>query len=124
MGGLSLTYTLCAVAQVRSRAADSPLVNSIASIARSGLDAARLQLDQSARGIANAQASNSRSQAPAQAREAQVHAEGPAVNAPTAGATLADNLISQKTALYAFKANLRTLQTQDQMLGTLLDLRA
>jgi flagellar basal body rod protein FlgC len=100
------------------------LVNPITSIARSGLEAARLQLDQSARGIANAQAGNSRPQAMAREGGAQVHAEGPAVNAPAAVATLADNLISQKSALYAFKANLRTLQTQDQMLGTLLDLRA
>jgi flagellar basal body rod protein FlgC len=109
---------------VRSEAADSTLVNPIASIARFGLDAARLQLDRSASGIANAPTGNSRSQAAAQGRKTQGHVEGPAVNAPAAGPSLADHLISQKTALYAFKANLRTLQTQDQMLGTLLDLRA
>jgi hypothetical protein len=99
-------------------------VNPIASSARFGLDAARMQLDSSARGIAGAWAGPSRTQAAARQQGAQGHADGAATRAPAAGATLAGNLISQKTALYAFKANLRMLQTQDQMIGTLLDMRA
>lgn len=33
-------------------------------------------------------------------------------------------MVAQMSATYSFKANLQTLRTADQMLGTLLDVRA
>ena len=35
-----------------------------------------------------------------------------------------EDLVGQRVALYSFAANLRTVQTQDEMLGTLLDTQA
>lgn len=40
------------------------------------------------------------------------------------GNSLADDVVQQLTAGYVFKANLLTLQTERQMLGTLLDVEA
>jgi hypothetical protein len=37
---------------------------------------------------------------------------------------LADDLVGQRMSLYSFAANLRTVQAEDRMLGTLLDARA
>ncbi|MFN3495807.1 MAG: flagellar basal body rod C-terminal domain-containing protein, partial [Hydrogenophaga sp.] len=37
---------------------------------------------------------------------------------------LAEDLVDQRMALYSFQANLKTVQTQDEMLGSLLDTRA
>lgn len=96
-------------------------MTAIASAARAGLDAARLQLDASAHRIANA--GISRGPAAAQ-RNAQDGAAAPLAQSGFAASSLAGDLVAQKTAVYAFKANLRTLQAQDQMIGTLLDLRA
>ena len=36
-------------------------------------------------------------------------------------ANLADDLVEQGMSLYSFAANLKTVEAQDQMLGTLLD---
>jgi len=33
-------------------------------------------------------------------------------------------MVEQLSAVYSFKANLRVLQTQDEMLGALVDLKA
>jgi flagellar hook protein FlgE len=37
---------------------------------------------------------------------------------------LTDDLVEQRVSLYSFAANLRTVQTEDQMLGALLDTKA
>ncbi|MNU09493.1 hypothetical protein D3C72_2560870 [compost metagenome] len=37
---------------------------------------------------------------------------------------LADDLVGERLSLYSFAANLRTVQTEDRMLGALLDVRA
>jgi len=37
---------------------------------------------------------------------------------------LARNAIEERVALYAFKANMQTFKTEQEMLGTLLDLHA
>jgi flagellar hook protein FlgE len=95
-------------------------MSSVGAIARSGLDAARLQLDAAAGGVAHAL-----SGASGRRGSEQVGTEARIEQARNVDArSLASDLVTQKSALYAIKANLRTLQTQDKMIGTLLDLRA
>lgn len=40
------------------------------------------------------------------------------------GENLPEDIVQQMVASYSFKANLRVIQTQDDMLGSLLDLHA
>ena len=65
----------------------------------SGMRTAQAQLDASAHNLANAQT-------------------------PDRVSRLAENGVAQRVSLYSFAANLRVVQTQDAMLGTLLDVRA
>jgi flagellar hook-associated protein FlgK len=91
------------------------------SIARSGMNAAQLQLDVAANNIAN-------SQTPGYKRQSSVQQAAPGggvtsavVTADTAGESLAEDMVTQMSAGYAFKANLKVLQTQHHLLGALLD---
>lgn len=48
-------------------------------------------------------------------------------DAPQAGgdlARLAEDLVEQRAALHSYAANLKTIQTEDRMLGSLLDTQA
>ena len=40
------------------------------------------------------------------------------------GVALEQEAVEQMSAIYAFKASLQTIKTQDQMLGSLLDVKA
>lgn len=99
-------------------------MNSLTSIASSGLQSAQLRLNAAANNVANAQTEGYR-------RDVVQATAGPAGGvstrvdkAPQPGADLAQDLVAQKSATYAFKANLRVLQTADDTLGRLLDVRA
>jgi flagellar hook protein FlgE len=97
--------------------------NSIA-IARTGLSAATLRLDSAAHNLANALTPGFRRQ---QVNQHVLAGGGVSANvARTAGigANLAADLVDQRMALYSFKANLLSIKAQDQMLRSLLDLRA
>ena len=99
-------------------------MNSISSIAMSGLNAAQFRLDAAANNIANAQTPGfRRHQAVAEALP-----EGGVTSsvrqADGAGENLADDIVQTMVAAYSFKANLRVLQAQDDMLGALIDLKA
>jgi len=41
-----------------------------------------------------------------------------------AGVALEKEAVEQMSATYAFKANLQTIKTQDEMMGSLLDVKA
>ena len=100
-------------------------MSSIASIALSGLNAASSQLATSAHNIANAQTPGFRRQLVQQT--AQPEGGGVVVSigrAADAGDALAEDVVTQMAATYAFKANVLSLKTQDRMLGSLLDLTA
>ena len=100
-------------------------MSSIASIALSGLNAASSQLATAAHNIANAQTSGFRRQLVQQT--AQPERGGVVVSigrAADSGDTLAEDVVAQMAATYAFKANVLSLKTQDRMLGSLLDLTA
>ena len=44
--------------------------------------------------------------------------------AADAGASLAEDVVAQRIALYEFKANMQTFKAEQEMLGSLLDIRA
>lgn len=98
-------------------------MSALATIARSGLQAAQLRLDSSAHNVANLNTPGFRRQtvelqtAPApggvQARLAEP--------APEPGVALEAEAVEQMAATYAFRANLLVLRRADEMAGTLLD---
>lgn len=100
-------------------------MGSISSIARSGLNAAQYSLGVTAHNIANAQTANFRRQQVVQ--EAQ-ETGGVSVSlrqaAQPAGDTMANDFVQQMVASYAFKANVLTLQTEQKIMGSLLDIEA
>lgn len=103
-----------------------------ASIGLSGMRAAQLHLNTSAHHIANAQTPNFQRQAvhqTAQPGTGGVQAQtGPAAEAGASPggdlAHLAEDLVAQRMSAHSWAANLRTVQTQDRMLGALLDTQA
>jgi flagellar hook protein FlgE len=99
-------------------------MNSISSIAQSGMNAAFVRLDAAANNIANLQTPGYRRVSVAQQEQAQGGVDTSIVRSLQPGENLAEDVVQQMAASYAFKANLRTIQTQDVMMGALLDLRA
>ena len=94
------------------------------STALSGMNAAMSQLDAAANNIAN-------SLTPGYRRQTVAHHAVPGggvatslVQADTAGPSLAEDIVSQMSASSAFKAILKVLQTEHNMLGALLDEKA
>ena len=105
-----------------------PSGSSAAATGLSGMRAARLQLDSHAHNIANVQTPEFRRQVTtltarpgAGGVDAQIGREAVA-SAPFD--RLAEDLVGGRMSLYSFAANLRTVQTHDRMLGTLLDVQA
>lgn len=101
-------------------------------IGLSGLRAAQQRLDTHAHNIANGQTPGFQRQTVVQAAQAgggvttTVGRDTPAAPADGAGlgGSLVDDLVGQRVSLYSFAANLKTVQTQDQLLGALLDTKA
>lgn len=99
-------------------------MNSISTIALSGMNAAMSRLGSSAHNVANGLTPDFRRQVVQQ----EALADGGVVvsigQSPQAGHDLARDIVEQMSAGYSFKANLGVIRTQDEMLGSLLDLRA
>ncbi|WP_087747985.1 MULTISPECIES: flagellar basal body protein [unclassified Acidovorax] len=99
---------------------------SLSSIGNSSLQAAQLRLDASANNVANMNTPGYRRQAVAQ----QAVADSAGVRATVQrqqeadGVALEKEAVEQMSATYAFKANLQTIKTQDEMMGALLDVKA
>jgi flagellar hook protein FlgE len=99
-------------------------MNAISSIALSGVQAASTRMDAAAHNVANAQTPNFKREVvhlASQETEGVVASVG---QSEEIGPDLAADLIEERAASYAYKANLRTIETQDQMLGSLLDVKA
>lgn len=102
---------------------------SATAIGLSGLRAAQVRLDTAAHNIANAQTPGFKRQLVQQAAvpdaggvQTQVlRSDGEQAGQPV---DLAEDLIGQRQALYSFAANLKTIATEDRMLGSLLDVQA
>jgi flagellar hook protein FlgE len=99
-------------------------MNSVPSIALSGLAAATLRLDVSAHNIANDQTPGYRRQFVLQDSQPGGGVVSSVGRAVDPGTNLAQDLVEQMVASYEFKANLRVVRTHDNMLGSLLDLHA
>ena len=99
-------------------------MNSISSIAQSGMSAAMLTLGAAANNIANAQTPGYRRQVVLQESQPQGGVLSSVGRTVEPGDKLAEDIVGQKLASYSFKANLRVIRTQDEMLGSLLDLHA
>jgi flagellar hook-associated protein FlgK len=99
-------------------------MNSISSVALSGIHAAQLSLGASAHNIANAQTPGFHRQQVAQAEQAGGGVSATLVRSPREGESLADDIVGQRVSSYALQANVLTLKTERQTLGSLLDLQA
>ena len=99
-------------------------MNSISSIAMSGLNAAQFRLDAAANNIANAQTPGFRRQQTVAEALPEGGVTSSVRQADGAGENLADDIVQTMVAAYSFKANLRVLQTESGLLGSLLDTHA
>ena len=97
----------------------------ISSIGSSGLQAAQLRLDASANNVANMNTPNYRRQVVAQ----EAAADSAGVRATVQrqqeaeAVALEKEAVEQMSATYAFKANLQTIKTQYDMMGSLLNIK-
>lgn len=101
-------------------------MNSLNAIAMSGLNLALMRADAAGNNIANAQTPGYRREAVVPAEDAGGGVSALVVTLPGGEGLdlLATDMVDQLQAVYLFKANLQVVQTQDRMLGALLDLRA
>ena len=99
---------------------------SISSIGSSGLLAAQLRLDTSAHNVANMKTPQFRRQVVVQEEAADRAGVRASVQRQqdAEGVALENEAVEQMSATYAFKASLRTIQAEDQMLGRLIDEKA
>ena len=97
---------------------------SLLSIARTAMQTYQASMDVTAHNIANAQTPGFRRQLVTQQAVPEGGVSAGLVRAPVEGEALAEDLVAQMSAGYQFVANLRVLQTQHKLLGTLLDERA
>ena len=92
--------------------------------ALSGLNAAALRLDTHAHNIANSLTPGLRRQTVVQQALPSGGVAASVERAPAAGESLAHGLVGQLSASYAYRANLKVVQTQHELMGSLLDLEA
>jgi Flagella basal body rod protein len=98
--------------------------SSVFSVARSGLGAATARLDTAAHNIANLETPGFKRQEVAQTAQPEGGVKVSIQTAPQEGPALAQDIITQLSASYTYKANLQVLETAKQMSGTLLDTKA
>jgi flagellar hook-associated protein FlgK len=106
-------------------------MNSTSSIAISGMNAATVRMDVAAHNIANAQTPDFQRQEVVQQTVSGGGVQAnvtPAQQPPTppklpTGSLFLGDVVQQMEALYAFKANLKVVQTQQDMLGVNLDIK-
>ena len=100
-------------------------MESVLNTAVSGLQVSQLRPNAAANNVANAQTDGFRRD---QVRQEAQPASGGVIaqvdKVPQPGANLIQDLVDQKAATYAFKANVQVVKTADEMMGRLLDVRA
>lgn len=123
-----ITTDLPIVFQFAPNAMPISPASSAAAIGLSGMRAAQQRLDTQAHNIANAQTPGFQRQTVVQTAQAgggvntAVGREAPRpTDGAGFGAGLVEDIVGQRLSLYSFAANLKTVQTQDDMLGALLD---
>ncbi len=97
----------------------------LSSIGISGLQVAQLRLDSAAHNVANTNTRGFKRQTVTQEDLPSLGGTRASLGkASEEGVALEQEAVDQISATYAFKANLKTIKTQDEMLGSLLDTRA
>lgn len=96
----------------------------VTSIALSGVQAASTRLDAAANNIANSQTPGFRRDLVAQQTQEQEGVLTVVGKAQEVGVSLAAELVEQMQATYAYRANLRTIEADKHLSGSLLDIRA
>lgn len=96
----------------------------VSTIALSGMNAAMTQLASAAHNVANTQTPGFRRQLVQQETLPQGGTQTRLATAPEEGGELSTDLIQERQALHVFTANLRMVQTEHEMLGSLLNVRA
>jgi flagellar hook protein FlgE len=99
-------------------------MNAVSSIALSGMNAAQLRLDASAHNIANQQTDNFRRQEVTQEAAAEGGVKASVRPAAVPGEAVAEDLVQEMVAGYSFLANLKVIETEKKIMGTLLNERA
>lgn len=93
-------------------------------IALSGLQAAQARLNSVANNLANAQTDNFQREQVVTSPQANGGTTARSQKMPMPGANLTADMVEQKSASYAWKANVQTLKTVDTMVGSLLSVKA
>lgn len=96
----------------------------MSAIGLSGVQAASTRLDVAANNIANVQTEKFQRQVVNQQSQESGGVTTSVAQAQEIGPDLAKDLIEQKMASNTYRVNLRTIQTDQQMLGNLLDIKA
>ena len=99
-------------------------MNALSSIALSGINAAQTRLNASAHNIANAMTPDFRRQLVTQTAEPAGGLSASLSQAAQPGDALAEDIVAQMSASVLYRANARTLRTDRDLTGTLIDLMA
>jgi flagellar hook protein FlgE len=99
-------------------------MSAVSSIALSGMHAASTRMDVAAHNIANAQTPKFHRQVVQQQSQESAGVMTSITQADQPGPDLATDIVEQTSASYAFKANLRSIRVQDELMGSLLDVHA
>ncbi|MES2089953.1 MAG: flagellar basal body rod protein [Pseudomonadota bacterium] len=99
-------------------------MNSVSSIALSGISAARQHLDAAAHNIANGQTQGFRRQEITQRELPDGGVTTSVEQAQSIGQGIDTDIVEQMSASYSFDANMHTIRTQQDMMGTLLNMTA
>lgn len=96
----------------------------ISSTALSGLNAASLQLQSSAHNIANLQTPDFRRQQVLQQAQPGGGVSASLTRAEVPGDALAEDIVNQMQSSVVYRANLKSLRVERDLLGSLLDVQA
>lgn len=99
-------------------------MSSISAIGVSGANAATTRMDVATHNIANVQTEKFQRQVVNQQSQESGGVSTSVAQAQEIGPDLAKDLIEQKMATYSYRANLRSIQADQQMMGSLLDIKA
>jgi flagellar hook protein FlgE len=99
-------------------------MNAVSSIGRSGMTAAIQQLDSASHNIANTQTPQFRRETVSQRELPNGGVATTVDRAQTEGNNESADVVHQISSTYSFKANLHTVRTEQDMMGTLINLQA
>jgi len=99
-------------------------MSSISSIAQSGMQAALQRQSAAANNIANQNTDGFRRERVDQQADPNGGTTTSVSRMPQPGSQLEQDMVDQISSSYSFQASLKTLKVNDQMMGTLLDVKA